>query len=348
MARRARRTRDAQDEEELSGKRKAAMLMIALGQDVSTKVLRKLSDKQMETVTKEIAEVGFVDSQGKKEIFKEFKTQVKSHGILTEGGMSYLKNILEKAVGPSKASDLLEKIVTDKESIPFDFIREVDPNQILNFIQNEHPQTIALIMSYMRPEQAAVILGQLSHEKQVEVVKRIAMMDQTAPDVIKEIERMLHRKIASVSSEEFSAAGGVKAVSEVLNRADRTTEKSILESLEEDNPEIADEVKKLMFVFEDIIMIDDRGIQAILKEVDNKELALALKTASEELKAKMFKNMSKRAAEGIQEEMDYMGPVRLKNVEESQVSIVAIVRRLEEAGEIIISGRGGGEDEIIV
>lgn len=334
--------------EPLRGKQKAAILLVGLGPKVATQVLRKLSDRQIEDVTKQIADIGFVDEHQKKDVFTEFREEIIRHGAMTEGGMAYLKEVLEKAVGPHKASDLLEKIVADKESVPFDFIREIDPSQIFNFIQNEHPQTIALVLSYMRPDQAAIILSELPHDKQVEVVRRIATMDQTAPDVVKEIERMLQRKIASVSNEEFSVAGGVKSVAEVLNRADRTTEKSILESLEENAPEIADEVKKLMFVFEDIIMVDDRGIQSILKEVDNKELALALKTASEELKDKVFNNMSKRASEGIQEEMDYMGPVRLKNVEEAQQAIVAIVRRLEEAGEIVISGRGGGEDEIIV
>ena len=332
----------------LTGKKKAAMLMVALGEDLSTRVLKKLTDRQIEQITQEIAEVGFVDSNEKKVIFDEFKDAVKEHGILSEGGMTYLRSILEKSLGPHKAGELLEKIVASKESIPFDCIRDVDPAQILNFIQNEHPQTIALILSYMRPEQSSNILAELPHHKQVEVVKRIATMDQTAPDVIKEIEFMLQKKIASVASQEFSMAGGVKAVAEVLNRADRSTEKSILEALEEENPEVADEVKKLMFVFEDIIMIDERGIQSILKEVDNKELALALKTASDELKEKIFNNMSKRAAEGIKEEMEYMGPVRLKNVEEAQQNIVAIVRRLEEAGEIVIGGRGGGEDELIV
>ena len=331
-----------------SGKKKSAMLLVALGPEISTRVLKKLDDKQIEDITKEIADIGFLDEKDKRKIFSEFEGAIKEHGILAEGGMSYLRQILEKAMGPHKAGEILDKIVTSKESYPFDVLREVDPGQILNFIQNEHPQTIALIMAYLRPEQAAVILSKLPHEKKVEVIKRIAMMDQTAPDVIKEIEEMLHKKISSVTSEEFSVAGGVKSVAEVLNRADRATEKSILEALEEDNPEIADEVKKLMFVFEDIILVDDRGIQSVLKEIDNKELALALKTASEELKEHIFKNMSKRAVEGIQEEMEYMGPVRLKNVEEAQQNIVAVVRRLEEAGEIVISGRGGGEDEIIV
>jgi flagellar motor switch protein FliG len=340
---------DASDMRQLlTGKRKAAMLLIALGEEVSTKVLKKLKEPQIEAVTQEIAEIGFVDSNEKKIIFDEFKSAVQEHGILSEGGLTYLRSILEKAIGPHKASLLLDRIIANKESIPFDCIRDVDPAQILNFIQNEHPQTIALIISYMRPEQAADILSQLPHDKQVEVINRVVTMDQTAPDVIKEIEFMLQKKIASVSSQEFSMAGGVKSVAEVLNRADRATEKSIIEALEEENPEIADEVKKLMFVFEDIIMIDERGIQTVLKEVDNKELALALKTASEELREKIFANMSKRAAEGIREEMEYMGPVRLKNVEEAQQNIVAIVRRLEDSGEIIIGGRGGGEDELIV
>jgi len=338
----------AEGQGKVTGKRKSAMLLVALGPEVSTKVLKKLSERQIEEVTKEIADVGFVDANERKVILGEFKSSIKEHGILAEGGMSYLREILEKAVGSHKANTLIQKIAASKESVPFDFIQEIDPSQILNFIQNEHPQTIALILSYLRPEQSASILSQLQHEKQVEVIKRIATMEQTAPDVIKEIEFMLQKKIVSVSSEEFSMAGGVKAVAEVLNRADRSTEKSILEALEDDHPEIAEEVKKLMFVFEDIIMIDDRGIQSVLKEIDNKELSLALKTASDDLKEKMFNNMSKRAAEGIQEEMEYMGPVRLKNVEEAQQNIVSVVRRLEEAGEIVISGRGGGEDEIIV
>ncbi|MFH1384486.1 MAG: flagellar motor switch protein FliG, partial [Candidatus Omnitrophota bacterium] len=262
--------------------------------------------------------------------------------------MSYLKEILEKAVGPQRATEILRKISLSKERVPFDLLREIEPSQIFNFIQNEHPQTIALILSYLRPEQSSVILSQLLPEKQVEVVKRIATMSQTAPDVLQEIERVLRKKISSFTSGEVSRAGGVKAVAEVLNRADRATEKSILEALDEENPEIADEIKKLMFVFEDVILIDDRGIQQILKEVDNRELALALKTSSDELKEKIFKNMSKRAGEALREEMEYLGPVRLKNVEEAQQNIVAIVRRLEEAGEIIVAGRGGKGDEIIV
>ncbi|MBU1864643.1 MAG: flagellar motor switch protein FliG [Candidatus Omnitrophica bacterium] len=334
--------------EKVSGKRKSALLLIALGPDVSAKVLKRLDSKNIEEVTQEIASIGFVDAKNRRGIFNAFKNTIKEHGILSEGGMSYLKEILEKAVGPQRANELIRKISLNKERVPFDLLREIEPGQIFNFIQNEHPQTIALILSYLRPEQSSVILSQLLPEKQVEVVKRIATMSQTAPDVLQEIERVLRKKISSFTSGEVSRAGGVKAVAEVLNRADRATEKSILEALDEENPEIADEIKKLMFVFEDVILIDDRGIQQILKEVDNRELALALKTSSDELKEKIFKNMSKRAGEALREEMEYLGPVRLKNVEEAQQNIVAIVRRLEEAGEIIVAGRGGKGDEIIV
>ena len=333
---------------QLRGKEKAAILLVTLGADVAAQVYKRLDDELIEEITLEMSNIGNVAPKTKVSVLEEFQKTVLDEGLLGTGGVTYIREVLEKAVGPHRASDIISKIDVAREGLPFDFIRKTDPSQILNFIQNEHAQTIALILAYLHPEQAAVILSSLSLEKQTEVVKRLATMEQTAPEVLAEIEKVLERKLASVETEALKTAGGVKAVAEMLNRADRATEKGILESLEEENPEIATEVKKLMFVFEDIILIDDRGIQQMLREIDNKELALALKTASEELKEKIFKNMSKRAAEGIKEDMEYMGPVRLKNVEEAQQAIVAVVRRLEEAGEIVISGRGGGEDEIIV
>ena len=229
----------------------------------------------------------------------------------------------------------------------FEFIKKTDPAQLVNFIQSEHPQTIALVLAYLEPAQAAVVLSSLAEERQLEVVQRIATMDKTAPEVIKEVEDVLQRKLSAVSNEGLTISGGVKTVAEVLNMIDRQTEKGILKSLDDNDPDLSNEIKKLMFVFDDIVLIDDRGIQQILKDVDNKELAMALKTASEDVKDKVFKNMSKRAAEAINEEMEYMGPVRLKQVEESQQRVVSIIRKLEEAGEIIISGRGGVGDELI-
>jgi len=292
--------------------------------------------------------MGNVSPEIKKGVLQEFQKTVLDQGLLGTGGEGYIREVLEKAVGPHRASDIIAKIDIVREGLPFDSIRKTDPAQILNFLQGEHPQTIALVLAYLHPEQAAMILSSLPEEVQTEVVKRIATMEQTAPEVIQEIEKVLELKLASVETEALKTAGGIPAVAEVLNRADRATEKGIIDALEEDSPEIAAEVKKLMFIFEDLLSIDDRGIQQILREVDNKELALALKTASDELKEKIFGNMSKRAAEGVKEDMDYMGPVRLRNVEEAQQAIVAIVRRLEETGEVVISGRGGGDDEIVV
>jgi flagellar motor switch protein FliG len=333
---------------ELNGKEKAAVLLITLGSEIASQVYRRLDDKLIEELTLQISNMGNIPPRTKHNVLQDFQKTVLDQGILGTGGIAYIREVLEKAVGAHRASAIISKIDIVREGLPFDFIRRSDPAQIRNFIQNEHPQTVALILAYLHPDQAAVILAALTPEKQLEVIKRLATMEQTAPEVIAEIEKVLERKLASVETEALKTAGGVKAVAEMLNRADRATEKGILESLEEENPEIAAEVKKLMFIFEDMILIDDRGIQQILREVDNKELALALKSASDELKQKIFKNMSKRAAEGIQEDMEYMGPVRLRNVEEAQQNIVAVVRRLEDAGEIVISGRGGGEDEIIV
>jgi len=333
---------------ELRGRQKAAILLVTLGSEVASQVYKRLDENVIEELTLEISNMGNVPPKVKQSVLGEFQKTVLEEGLLGSGGVGYIREVLEKAVGPHRASDIIAKIDIAREGLPFDFIRKTDPLQILNFIQNEHPQTIALILAYLHPEQAATILSSLGPDKQTEVVKRIATMEQTAPEVLAEVEKILQRKLASVETEALKKAGGVKAVAEMLNRADRATEKGILESLEEENPEVAVEVKKLMFVFEDIMLIEDRGIQQILREVDNKQLSLALKTSSDELKEKIFKNMSKRAADGIREDIEYMGPVRLKNVEEAQQAIVAIVRRLEDAGEIIISGRGGGEDEIVV
>jgi flagellar motor switch protein FliG len=230
--------------------------------------------------------------------------------------------------------------------MPFEFLRRIDPNQLLNFIQNEHPQTIALICAYLKPEQAALIIGGLNPEAQSDVAARIALMDRTSPAIIREVEKILERKFSAVVTQDYFNAGGIKSLVEVLNRADRSTEKTIIESLEEQNPDLAEEVKKLMFVFEDIVLLDDRSIQRVLKDVDTRELALALKATNDEVKQKVFKNMSERMSSIIKDELDFMGPVRLRDIEEVQQKIVAQIRKLEELGEIII-GRGG-QDEIVI
>jgi flagellar motor switch protein FliG len=262
------------------------------------------------------------------------------------GGIATAREILEKAVGSARAIEIIERLGGMLQGSPFDFLKKADPTHLLNFIQNEHPQTIALILAYLEYEQSAVIMSALPPELQTEVAIRIATMDQTAPEIISEVERVLERKITTVLSQELSVAGGIESLAELLNRVDRATEKSILETLEEENQELAVEIKKLMFTFDNVTLLDDRAVQQVLKEVDMKELALALKGASEEVKNKIFNNVSSRAAENIREEMEYMGPVRVKQVEEAQQNIVAIIRRLEEHGDIVISR--GGEEEMLV
>ena len=253
---------------------------------------------------------------------------------------------MEKALGAEKALDVIGKLTASLQVRPFEFIRKIDASQILNFIQEEHPQTIALILSYLSTGQASTIIAALPQDKQADVAKRIAQMDRTSPDVIKEVERVLERKLSSLANQDYTLAGGVDAIVEILNTVDRGTEKHIMETLEIDEPELADEIRKKMFVFEDILTLDDRSIQRVLREVDNNELAVALKSANEDVQNAIFNNLSKRLATMIREDMDFMGPVRMKDVEEAQQKIVNIIRKLEDSGEIVTS-RGGG-DELVV
>lgn len=253
---------------------------------------------------------------------------------------------MEKALGADKAMDVIGKLTASLQVKPFEFVKKTDASQLLNFIQDEHPQTIALILSYLSAEQAATILGALVPEKQAEVARRIATMDRTSPDVIKEVERVLESKLSSLVNQDYTIIGGVDAVVEILNTVDRGTEKHIMETLEVEEPELADEIRKKMFVFEDILLLDDRAIQRVLRDVDNNDLAIACKGSTEEVQNAIFSNMSKRLAEMIREDMEFMGPVRMKDVEEAQQKIVNIIRKLEDSAEIVIS-RGGG-DEIVV
>ena len=282
----------------------------------------------------------------KLEVLKEAQEILMAREFMARGGVDYARDVLERALGPERAQNLLARITASLQVRPFDFMRHTDPQQVLSFIQGEHPQTIALILSYLEAPQAAMILSGLSAVMQAEVAKRIARMDRITPEVLREVERVLERKLSTVMGQDFTMAGGIDAVVAIVNSADRTTERNIMEYLEENDPELAEEIKKRLFVFEDIIRLDDRSLQRILREVDMKELGLALKGATEELRTKFFKNMSKRAAEMLQEDMDYMGPVRVKDVEESQQKVVNIVRGLEEQGEIVIAT--GGEDELVV
>lgn len=330
----------------LSGKQKAAIFLVTLGAELSANIFKHLTDKEIEDLTLEIARLERIDPIEKDGIMREFHEMLIAHEFITQGGIDYARNVLEKALGPQRSMDIINRLTSSLQVKPFDFVRKADPAHLLNFIQNEHPQTISLILSYLDPEMAAAILPQLSVEVQADVAKRIAMMDRTSPDILREVERVLERKLSSLVSEEYAIAGGIQAVVDVLNLVDRGTEKSILETLEEEDPDLAEEIKKRMFVFEDIVMLDDRSIQQVMREVDMKELAMALKAVDETVKEKIFSNMSKRAATMLQEDMEFMGPVRMRDVEEAQQRIVNVIRRLEESGEIIIAR--GGEEELVV
>ncbi|MBM7613655.1 flagellar motor switch protein FliG [Alkaliphilus hydrothermalis] len=331
---------------ELSGKEKAAILLISLGPEFSAQIFKHLNDEEIEELTLEIANMRKVSPAEKERILSEFYEVCIAQEYISEGGINYAKDVLEKALGSQKAMDIINKLTASLQVKPFDFARKADPSQLLNFIQNEHPQTIALILSYLPSMQSAQILSALPQAKQSEVAQRIAIMDRTSPEVIKEVEAVLERKLSSLVSQDYTSAGGIQSIVDILNAVDRGTEKNIMDTLEISDAELAEEIRKRMFVFEDIISLDSTAIQRFIRDIDNKELAVALKGATEEVANVIYANMSKRMAEMIKEDMDFMGPVRLRDVEEAQQKIVNIIRKLEEAGEIIIA-RGGG-DEIIV
>jgi len=331
---------------DLKGREKAAILLVSLGPDVAARVYKNLDENPIEMLTMEIAGLRKVSGSQREEVLREAQELLLAKEYMTQGGVDYAKQLLESALGPERAQDILRRITASLQVRPFDFIRQTDPQQILTFIQNEHPQTISLIVSYMEPKQAAQVMGGLSPNLQVEVAKRIASMERVTPDVLREVERVLERKVSTVLSQDFTIAGGIDSLVAIINNADRATERNIMERLEEEDPELAEEIKKRLFVFEDILGMDDRSLQRVLRDVDMKDVALALKGASEALRDKFFKNMSKRAAEMLKEDMQYMGPVRVRDVEEAQQRIVNVIRALEEAGEIVIAR--GGEEELIV
>ena len=333
-------------ESTLTGLQKAAILLIALGPERSALIFQHLKEEEIEDLTLEIANTRSVTPQTKEEVINEFYGVCLAQQYIAEGGINYAKELLEKALGNEKALDVIGKLTASLQVKPFEFIRKTEASQLLNFIQDEHPQTIALILSYLNPGQAALIISALPPDRQSDVAKRIALMDRTSPDVIKEVEKILESKLSSLVNQDYTIIGGVDAVVDILNTVDRSTEKHIMETLEIDEPELADEIRKKMFVFEDILLLDDRAIQRVLRDVDNSDLAIALKGANEEVQTAIFNNLSKRLALMIREDMEFMGPVRMKDVEEAQQKIVNTIRRLEDASEIVIS-RGGG-DEIVV
>jgi len=333
-------------DKEMDGVEKAATLLIALGPEKSSKVFKHLKEEEIEQLTLEIANTSSISPQTKEKVLNEFYEICLAQQYIAEGGISYAKELLEKALGTEKAKDVIGKLTASLQVRPFEFIRKTDPTQLLNFIQDEHPQTIALILSYLPPTQSSMIVSSLQPEKQADVARRIAQMDRTSPDVIKQVEKVLERKLASLVNQDYTIVGGVDAIVAILNSVDRGTEKHIMETLEIEEPELADEIRRKMFVFEDILSLDDRAIQRVLRDVDNADLALALKGSNEEVQNVILNNLSKRLSVMIKEDMDFMGPVRMKDVEEAQQKIVNVIRKLEDSAEIVIA-RGGG-DEIIV
>ncbi len=336
----------AKTEERITGLQKAAILLIALGPEKSSNIFKHLKEDEIEELTLEIANTRTITPQVRDEVLDEFYQVCLAQQYIAEGGINYAKEVLEKSFGVDKARDVIGKLTASLQVKPFEFVRKTDPSQLLNFIQDEHPQTIALILSYLSAAQSALIISALPPDRQADVAKRIAVMDRTSPDIIKEVEKVLESKLASLVNQDYTIVGGVDAVVEILNTVDRGTEKHIMETLEIEEPELADEIRKKMFVFEDILLLDDRAIQRVLRDVDNSDLAIALKGSNEEVQNAIFNNLSKRLAVMIKEDMEFMGPVRMKDVEEAQQKIVNIIRKLEDSAEIVIS-RGGG-DEIVV
>lgn len=333
---------------ELDGITKAAILLLTVDPKSAAEILRHLKPEQVEEVTRELASLGRVPDVLRNGVVSEFYNTSLASQYKNEGGLEYARILLTQSMDAKVAERVIQQIQTQVQKTPFAFLQRAESENLLTFIQDEHPQTIALITCHLPHHKAAEVLGGLPLQKQIEVIKRVANMEQTNPEVIKEVERGLESRLSAMLVQSMEKAGGIPTVAEILNLADRSTEKSIMEGLEADDPDLVEQIRRLMFVFEDVKMVDDKGIQTILKELDNDDLTMALKTAGDELKEKIFRNMSERAAAMIRENMQFMGPVKVSDVEAAQQRIVDIVRRLEDAGEIIISGRGGGAEELVV
>ncbi len=334
---------------ELDGRTKAAVFLACLGPKIASRVLAKLGEDEIEQLTLDLSSLGAVEPEVRERIVEEFHQMYLANRYVTAGGVDYARNLLESALGPERAMEMLTKLQSSLTEVPFEFLKRADPSQICTFIQDEHPQTISLILAHLSPKVSSIVLSALPQELRAEIIMRIAGMDRTPPEIVREVERVLERKMANVFSQGFTFAGGVKEVAEILNNIDRGSEKAIMSALEERDPELAEEIARLMFTFDDLIKVEDSGIQKALREIDQRDLALALKTANDDLAEKILRNMSERARTMIKEEMEYMGPVKLKNVEESQMKIVTIIRRLEDSGDIAINrGGAGGGDEIVV
>lgn len=331
---------------ELTSREKAAILMIMLGKEHAAKIYKHLNEDEIEQLTLSITSTRHVDPNEKEAVLNEFLEICMAQKFISEGGINYASEVLEQAFGEKKANDLISRLSSSLRVRPFDFIRRADSTQISNFIQNEHPQTIALVLSYLDPQQAAAMLASLPLDKQTSVIARIANMSVSAPEYIKEVERILEKNMASVNQGQQAFVGGIDSLVKILNSVDRGTEKSLLEYLEQSDPKLTEEIKNRMFVFEDLTKLDNRAIQTVLKEINNNDLAVALKGATKEVTKVIFSNISKRLQETIKEEIEFLGPVRIRDVEEAQQTIVNVIRKLDESGEIIILRKQ--EDQLIV
>jgi len=333
--------------EELTATQKAAIALVAFGTEVSSLVLRTLNEENLERLTVEIANLREVSPEVEEQVIKECHDIFMARKYVSQGGIDFARSILEKAVGSKRALDILNRLESSLRTSGFNLLKNIDPRQLVNFIQNEHPQTISLILTQLIPQQAAAVLSELPPELQAEVALRVATMEKISPDVLKEVEATLESHFQSTAGRDLSVSGGAKTIAEILNLIETAAEKNILQAIEAENPDLASEIKNMMFVFDDLILLDDRGIQRLLKEVETKDLAISLKAASEEVKNKIFANVSERVAVLVKEEMEFMGPMRLSDVEAAQQRIVETVRRLEEEGQIVVAGRGGKEDIIV-
>ncbi|MHB1650884.1 MAG: flagellar motor switch protein FliG [Desulfitobacteriaceae bacterium] len=329
----------------LSGLQKAAILMISLGPEHSAHVIKHLGEAEIDQLTLEMANVRKVSTDHRDMVLEEFHQMCIANDYIAQGGIEYARDVLERALGEQRAFEIISRLSSSLKMRPFDLVRRTDPKQLLSFIQGEHPQTIALIMTHLVPEKAAILLSSLPQDRQSDVTKRIALMGRTSPDVLKEIEKVLERKISSLAPTDYTSSGGIQSVVDVLNRTDPSTLKNVMDALEMDDPELAEQIKRQMFVFEDIVMLDDRGVQLVLREVETKDLAMALKGSGPEVAQKIMANMSARASQMLKEDMEFMGPVRLRDVEEAQQRVVKVIRKLEETGAIVISR--GGSDELV-
>jgi flagellar motor switch protein FliG len=332
----------------LKGIEKAAILLVQIGEERASEIFRHLNDSEVEALSLEIAKSRKVPANVSRDVLGEAVETVLAEDYIAEGGVDYARNILERSLGASRAEELIGRLSATIERRPFEFLRRTPPEQIYVFLRNEAPQTVALVIANLHTTLAAQVLSCLEPEEQADVARRVAKMAETRPEVVSHVENVMRQKLSNVIAQEYAAAGGVKSLADILNHSDRSTERNVLDELAKTESELAEEVRLLLFTFEDVVKLDDRSIQMVLKEVDQKDLAIALRGVSEDVRGRIFSNMSERGSELLKEEIEFQPPQRKRVIEEAQGRIVGVVRRLEEAGAVVLSrGGGGGDDELL-